>query len=198
MRIFLAGGSGVIGRRLVPLLVCAGHVVAAMTRSPDKALALRGLGAEPVVCDVYDALALREAAIAFGPNAVIHQLTDLPDDPARLSDLSARNSRMRREGTANILAAASAAGAARVLVQSVAWELHGDAGAAVQEHERQALQWGAVVVRYGRFYGPGTYFESGAPPAPRIHVDEAARRTLAALGAPCGVIEVVEDPPAPR
>jgi len=79
MRIFLAGATGVIGVRLVPLLVADGHVVAGMTRSQEKADGLVAIGAEPVVCDVYDAEALREAVVAFGAETVIHQLTDLPD-----------------------------------------------------------------------------------------------------------------------
>ena len=112
-RVFLAGGSGVIGVRLIPLLVGAGHVVAGMTRSAGKADALRSLGAEPVVCDVFDAASLREAMLAFRPDIVLHQLTDLPDDRARIPELGAANNRMRREGTANLLAAAGAAGAGR-------------------------------------------------------------------------------------
>ncbi len=80
MRIFFAGSSGVIGTRLVPLLVGAGHFVAGMTRSPAKVEALEALGAEPIVCDVYDSEALAAAVAAFKPDAVLDQLTDLPDD----------------------------------------------------------------------------------------------------------------------
>ncbi len=193
MRVFVAGASGVIGRRLVPLLVEAGHEVAGMTRSPQNVDLLRALGAHPVVCDVFDAAALREALAAFAPDAVVHQLTDLPDDPARIAELGAANSRMRREGTRNLLSAAQAAGASRFVAQSVAWQLPGDAGRAVAEHERAVLDAGGVVVRYGRFHGPGTYFEREKPPPPRIHVVEAARRTMPALTAPAGVMLVVDD-----
>ena len=192
MRIFLAGASGVIGVRLVPLLVAAGHVVAGMTRSPEKADRLRSIGADPVVCDVYDADALREAVVAFGAEAVIHQLTDLPDDEASIPRFEAANARIRREGTRNLLAAARACGASRIMAQSVAWDLGGDAGAAVREHERAVLDAGGVVIRYGQFYGPGTYFEDEEPPPPRIHVDEAARRTVPALDAPPGLILVTQ------
>ena len=111
MRIFVAGASGVIGVRLVPLLVAAGHDVAGMTRSPAKLDRLRALGAEPVLCDVYDAEALRAAVVQFRPDAVMQQLTDLPDDIAQVAALSDRNDRMWREGTRNLLAAAQAAGA---------------------------------------------------------------------------------------
>ena len=193
MRVFLAGGSGVIGVRLIPLLVGAGHVVAGMTRSAGKADALRSLGAEPVVCDVFDPASLREAMLAFRPDIVLHQLTDLPDDRARIPELGAANNRMRREGTANLLAAARAAAAHRLIAQSVAWTLPGDGGAAVMDLERQVLSTGGVILRYGQFYGPGTYFGSNPPPPPRIRVDEAAARTLAALDAPRGVITIVEE-----
>jgi nucleoside-diphosphate-sugar epimerase len=193
MRIFLAGATGVVGVRLVPLLVAAGHVVAGMTRSQEKADGLVAIGAEPVVCDVYDAEALREAVLAFGAETVIHQLTDLPDDAASIPGFEAANARIRREGTRNLLAAARACGASRVVAQSVAWELGGDAGAAVQEHERAVLDAGGVVLRYGQFYGPGTYFDDEKPSPPRIHVDEAARRTLPALYAPTGLILITEN-----
>ena len=106
MRIFLAGASGVIGVRLVPLLVAAGHTVYAMTRSPAKAEMLADLGAEPVVCDVFDAAALTRAVTGCAPGLVIHQLTDLPDSVADLARLGDRNDRMRVEGTRNLLAAA--------------------------------------------------------------------------------------------
>ncbi len=193
MPIFLAGASGVIGVRLVPLLVDAGHVVAGMTRSQDKADGLATIGAEPVVCDVFDADALREAVVAFAPDAIVHQLTDLPDDVASIPKFEAANARIRREGTHNLLAAARACGASKIVAQSVAWELDGDAGAAVREHERAVLEVGGVVVRYGRFYGPRTYFEHEEPAPPKIHVDEAARLTVPALDAPPGSILVIED-----
>ena len=190
MRVFVAGASGVIGVRLVPLLVAAGHEVAGMTRSPGKAGRLRDLGAEPVVCDVFDADALLDAVVAFEPEAVVNELTDLPDRPATTNDA---NARMRREGTRNLLAAAKAAAASRFVAQSVAWPLAGDAGAAVGELERLVLAAGGVVLRYGRLYGPDTYYEEGKPPPPRVHVDDAARRTLPALEADSGIVEVTDD-----
>jgi nucleoside-diphosphate-sugar epimerase len=192
MRIFLAGASGVIGVRLVPLLVEAGHVVAGMTRSPEKAGGLKVIGAEPVVCDVYDANRLREAVVAFAPEAIVDQLTDLPDDRASIPGFEAANARIRREGTRNLLAAARACGASRIVAQSVAWDLGGDAGAAVRELERAVLDANGIVLRYGQLYGPGTYFEHEVPSAPRIHVDEAARRTVPALDAPPGLMLVTE------
>jgi nucleoside-diphosphate-sugar epimerase len=193
MRVFLAGATGVIGVRLVPLLVAEGHEVAGMTRSPGKVASLRELGAEPVVCDVFDASALTEAVGAFGPDLVMHQLTDLPDELDRIAEFAARNNRIRTEGTRNLLAAAREAGATRFLAQSIAWTPPAG-GEAVAEHERMVLAAGGVVIRYGAFYGPGTFSGSDRlPPPPRIHVDEAARRTLSLLEASPGAVVVAEE-----
>jgi uncharacterized protein YbjT (DUF2867 family) len=192
MRIFLAGATGVIGARVLPLLLADGHRVAAMTRSAAKSEALQALGAEPIVCDVFEPAALAHAVVSFRPETVLHELTDLPDDEALISEFRGANARIRREGTRNLLAAARAAGAEQFLAQSVAWRLLGDAGAAVEALERSVLEANGVVLRYGQFYGPGTYHEQ-PPPPPRVHVDEAARRTVEALAAPSGVIEIVED-----
>lgn len=194
MRIFVAGATGVIGARLVPLLLGAGHEVVGMTRSPEKAGALRRSGAEPVVCDVYDVDALRDAVLAARPEMVMHQLTDLPDEFERLGEYRDRNNRMRTEGTRNLIAAAQGAEASRFLAQSIAW-LPPGGEAAVQEHEQLVLGIGGVVLRYGVLYGPGTFGGEGRiPDPPRIHVDEAARRTVELLDAPTGVIVVTEEP----
>lgn len=192
MRVFLAGASGVIGSRIVPLLVARGHVVAGMTRSSAKTATLQQLGAEPVVCDVYDSAALSRELVRFAPDLVMHQLTDLPDDIKRLPLFMRRNNRIRTEGTRNLVAATREAGAARLLAQSLAFKPPG-AGRAVAEHERMVLDFGGVVLRYGWLYGPGTYSADGKRvPAPRIHVDEAARRTVELLEAPTGVVEIAE------
>jgi nucleoside-diphosphate-sugar epimerase len=191
VRIFVAGATGVIGKPLVSLLLAEGHTVAGMTRSPDKADELRALGAEPVICDVYDAEGLAEAVRAFGPDLVMHQLTDLPDQRERISEFAERNNRIRTEGTRNLVAAAQAAGAKRLLAQSISWEP--PAGAeAIEEHERTVLDAGGVVVRYGQLYGPGTYHEDDVPEPPRIHVEEAARRTVELLDAGTGAIVVTD------
>ena len=192
MRIFLAGASGVIGSRVVPLLVQRGHVVAGMTRSPEKVEMLRELGAEPVVCDVYDADALNDALAAFAPEHVMHQLTDLPDDMKRLALYIKRNNRIRTEGTRNLIAAARASGASRMLAQSIAFNPPG-VGRSIKEHERMVLDFGGVVLRYGWLYGPGTYSgDTRRVPPPRIHVDEAARRTVELLDAPPSVVVLAE------
>jgi nucleoside-diphosphate-sugar epimerase len=193
MRIFIAGATGVIGIPLVKLLVAGGHDVAGMTRSPTKAETLRALGAEPVVCDVYDAAELTDAVTRFRPELVMHQLTDLPDTLEELPAYLERNSRIRSEGTRNLLDAAEAASAPRFMAQSVAWELPGEAGRAVQEHESAVLGAGGVVLRYGMFYGPGTFGGDEPPPHPRIHVEEAARRTIAAMDLRGTIVTIVED-----
>jgi hypothetical protein len=194
VRIFVAGATGVIGVRLVPLLVASGHTVAGMTRSPQKAGSLRELGAEPVACDVFDLAALTQAMASFGPDVVFHQLTDLPDDAADLARFSGRNDRIRGEGTRNLLSAAATSGAVRVIAQSISWELPSEERRAVTSaHERAVLGAGGVVIRYGQLYGPGTFYPAGPPQPPRIHVDDAARLTLPALGAPPGVTIVADD-----
>lgn len=191
MRVFVAGASGVIGVRLVPLLVADGHLVAGMTRTPAKTDRLRDLGAEPVVCDVFDAPALERAVVGFGAQAVVHQLTDLPDSVDQIPAFAQRNNRIRTQGTRNLIAAARAAGATRFLAQSIAWTPP-TGGEAVAEHERLVLDAGGVVIRYGTFYGPGTYGGDRVPPPPRIHVDEAASQTVPLLDAQSGVVVVAE------
>lgn len=192
MRIFLAGASGVIGIRLLPLLVEQGHVVAAMTRSTGKAEHLQALGGEPVVCDVFDADRLKEAVMEFGPDAVMHQLTDLPDRLDELDAHAAANDRMRSEGTRNLIAAAKAAGADRFVAQSIAWRSGGARDEVVDRHERLVLAIDGVVARYGRLYGPGTYYEDELPPPPRIEIDAAARETLPLLVAAPGTVTLAE------
>jgi nucleoside-diphosphate-sugar epimerase len=196
VRIFLAGASGVIGVRLIPLLTARGHVVAGMTRTAARADALAALGAEPVVCDVYDPGALDAAVAGFGPELVMHQLTDLPDDASLVATLGDRNDRIRTEGTANLIAAAARAGATRLLAQSIAWEQPPERAVRTRAFEQQVLDAGGVVLRYGQFHGPGTYFPHDVPPEPRVEIEEAARRTVELLDHPTGVVVVV-DPVVP-
>jgi hypothetical protein len=192
MRIFLAGATGVIGIRLLPLLVADAHTVAGMTRSREKIEQLSALGAEPIVCDVFDEPALTEAVTAFKPDAVLHQVTDLPNRVNELPEFADRIDRMRTEGTRNLVAAAGAAGSGHFLAQSIAWRPPGRGGV-VDEHERVVLEIGGVVVRYGQLYGPGTFYETQLPPHPRIHVDDAARRTPPLILAASGVRVIADD-----
>lgn len=194
MRVFFAGATGVLGLRIVPLLVESGHVVAGLTRSPEKASLLTARGAVAVIGDVFDREAISQAVADFRPDLVMSQLTDLPDEVDRIGDFRDANIRIRREGVANLLGASGGAGVEQVLVQSVAWELPGEAGRAVEDMERAVLEAGGTVLRYGQFYGPGTYHPESPPEHPRIHLDDAARRTVEVLEFGPGIVELVEDP----
>jgi 2-alkyl-3-oxoalkanoate reductase len=176
MRIFVAGASGAIGRPLVRQLREAGHEVVAMTRSEQRAAALREQGAEAVVVDALDAGAVRAAAEGARPEVVVNQLTDLgrPLNPRKYEEWLEGTNRLRREGTRNMADAAEAVGASKLVSQSVAFayafdpgvktedsaRLGADAGemmTAVDELERTTLAApGGIVLRYGFFYGPGT------------------------------------------
>jgi uncharacterized protein YbjT (DUF2867 family) len=192
MRIFLAGASGVIGQRLIPRLVQAGHVVGGLTRSPSKTELLSRLGAEPIHCDVFDREALIQVVRDFEPDVMLNELTDLPDDAGQIGEFEALNARIRTEGNQNLIEAARQSGSPKILAQSLAWQLPDGPGArAVAELERSVLAESGVVLRYGQFYGPGTYQEQ-PPKEPRVHVDRAAERTVDALGEPTGVIVIID------
>jgi nucleoside-diphosphate-sugar epimerase len=218
MRIFLAGAAGVIGRRLTPLLVLMGHQVTGTTRSADKAAQIEAMCGQPVVVDAFDADALTAAVIAARPDAVIHQLTDLPSAPGTpgYEDAQKRNVHLRTEGTRNLMAAAIAAGVKRAIAQSIAFVYARGAGA---RHESDPLDTAAqgirtltvagvmaledavlrtpgidgLVLRYGYLYGPGTWYEKPVK-SPSLHVDAAAHAALLALtrGAP-GIYNIAED-----
>jgi uncharacterized protein YbjT (DUF2867 family) len=193
VRIFLAGASGVIGQRLIPRLVQAGRVVGGMTRSPSKTELLSHLGAEPILCDVFDREALIKAVGDFKPDVVLNELTDLPDDAALIGERADLNARIRTEGTRNLIEAARRSGSPKILAQRVAWQLpDGPDAQAVTELERSVLAEGGVLLRYGQFYGPGTYNERQPPKEPRVHIDRAAERTVAALGEPPGVVVIID------
>jgi len=204
-QIFLAGASGAIGRRLSLLLAADGWQVTGTTRSADKARSMRANGVEPVIVDVFDAAALRDAVMAARPEIVIHQLTDLPKglDPSRMAEATVRNARIRDEGTRNLVAAAIAAGARRMVAQSIAWayapgaEPHPEtdplaAGAegdgainvqgliALEDLTLKSPPLEGVVLRYGQLYGPGTPFDQPSRDVP-LHVDAAAYAALLAI-----------------
>jgi 2-alkyl-3-oxoalkanoate reductase len=170
MRVFVAGASGAIGRPLIRQLKEAGHDVIGMTRS--NAEAVERLGAEAAVADAFDADAVRAAVESARPDAVVNELTD----PRKYDEWVAGTNRLRREGTKNLADAAVAAGAAKLVSQSVAFAytfepgtktegspIQGAAGgemdAAMEDLERQTLAApGGIVLRYGFFYGPGTAY----------------------------------------
>ncbi|HUY49544.1 MAG TPA: NAD-dependent epimerase/dehydratase family protein [Streptosporangiaceae bacterium] len=182
MRIFVAGATGVIGQHLLPRLVAQGHQVTAITRSPARTGRLRALGAEPVVLDGLDGLAVGEAVARAEPEVVIHQMTALAGVTSfrRFDREFARTNQLRTAGTDHLLAAAQAAGVRRFIAQSyTGWTNARDGGrvqteddpldphppaaqretlAAIRHLERAVLvaaPMQGIVLRYGSLYGPG-------------------------------------------
>ena len=208
MKVLVAGASGAVGQRLCRLLVTDGHSVSGTTRSAGKAALLEALGVMPLVVNVFDSAALSEAIMKARPEVVIHQLTDLPDglDPAQMAAARVRNNRIRDEGTRNLIAAAAAAEAKRLIAQSIAFAYApgplpyneaaplDPAAIGVISLETQVLNtpMTGVVLRYGKFYGPGTGFDV-APPGGPLHVDAAADATRLAVTRGAGVYNVAED-----
>lgn len=209
-RVFVAGASGAIGRVLCRLLVEDGWRVTGTTRSPAKAPALRDLGVEPVVVDAYDRDALIRAVARAEPQAVLHQLTDLPKEysAAGIAAARAANARIREVGTENLVAAATLAGAKRVVAQSIAFAYAPGArpyaedapldparipGVGRLEELILGCELEGVVLRYGRLYGPNTWFAVPTGEAP-VHVDAAAdaARRATTRGTP-GVYNIAED-----
>ena len=193
MRIFIAGATGVIGQRIVKLLSNSDNIICGITRSPDKLELLSDLGAKGVVCDIYDLVKLKNVMQEFQPDLIIDQLTDLPDKPEDIQSFLNANNKIRREGTKNLLIAAESVGSPNFIVQSVAWELPPDGDSAVKEMERQVLDYGGTVLRYGQFYGPGTFNEHGKPSHPRVHVDMAAKQTIKYFDSKGQIIDVTEE-----
>ncbi len=239
MRVFVGGASGAIGRPLIRQLVAAGHEVTGTTRREDRAEEIRAAGAKAAVCDALDPTALESAVRAAGPEVVVNQLTSLPEDYNPRSIDYGPTNRVRREGGGNLMRAALAVGARRYVTQSIAFlyapegdwvkdedgRPYEDAPAPFDEgvramlaHEREVLGTEGIdglVLRYGQFYGSGTYYSPdgaigkrvlkrmlpvvgpGTGVASFIHVEDAAGATVAALdrGAP-GIYNVVDDEPA--
>jgi nucleoside-diphosphate-sugar epimerase len=209
MKVFVAGATGAVGRPLVPLLLNAGHAVVGMTRSADKADAVRSAGAEPVVADALDADAVLAAVRAAEPDVVVHELTAIPSrlNIRKIGEEFALTNRLRREGTDNLVAAARAAGARRLVAQSFGgWPYAREGGPVKTEDDpldpdppaamrdildairhlettvvgAQGLE--GVVLRYGPFYGPGTSLGEGGS-----MVEDVRRRRLPIVGKGTGV-----------
>jgi nucleoside-diphosphate-sugar epimerase len=242
MRVFVAGASGVIGRPIVSRLVAAGHEVTGLTRSEERAEGIRAAGARAAVVDALDGEALRAALAEASPEVIVHQLTALPKrfNPRDKAIYDATN-RLRGQGTRNLIEAGRGEGARRIICQSIAFAYapgprpevkdedaplatgapppFGDGVRTIEEMERAVLEADGLeglVLRYGWFYGPGTYYGAGGSLASDVrkrrfpvigsgaglfsfvHVDDAASATVAAVerGAP-GVYNVVDDEPAP-
>ncbi len=218
MRIFLAGATGAIGRQLVPMLVAAGYEVTGTTRSVARVADLEAAGAHAVVVDVFDAARLAAAVVAAGPDVVIHQLTDLGGGSGgELTDEQlARTARLRMDGTPNLVRAAIAAGAGRIVAQSIAMlyahgpEPHGEADPlgvtapwtritlpGIVALERSVTMTPGIkgtVLRYGLLYGPGAGTDRPGKP-PTVHIRAAAWAALLAAdhrGDP-GTFNIVDD-----
>lgn len=240
MRILLAGATGAIGRPLLKRLLEEGHEVVATTRSDESARALSAQGADGVVLDAFDAVAVRRVVAEARPEVVVHQLTALPAEitPKAMRAALVQTNRLRRETVPVFAEAARNAGARRIVVQSISFvtapegpavqdesaRLWTDAPSdirpvveTVREMERDVLAVEgieALVLRYGFFYGPGTWYERsgtmGEMIAKRrypafgdgsgmwswIHVDDAVDATVRALdqGTP-GVYNITDDTP---
>jgi 2-alkyl-3-oxoalkanoate reductase len=185
MRVFVAGASGAVGKRLVPLLIASGYDVAAMTRSPQKTAALRAAGADPVVADGLDRTAVVHAVMRAEPEVVIHQMTALSGVTSfrKFDDEFALTNRLRTEGTDHLLEAARAAGVRRIIAQSYGnWNYERTGSGlkteadpfdpnppANQRKSLAAIRYledaviGAagiegIALRYANLYGPGTGF----------------------------------------
>jgi nucleoside-diphosphate-sugar epimerase len=189
----VAGASGVLGARFVPLLVGRGHSVTGMTRSPHRLDTLTALGAQPVLCDVYDEERLRRVLRESRSEVLVDFLTDLPDLARAVPEFAARTARMWQEGTANLVAAARAARVGRLISQSLAWNVPGEVGRATHDHEKMILDANGTLLRFGQLFGPGTYYESKQPPPPRIHIDSAVSRAYGVLGAPPGIVTLIDE-----
>jgi nucleoside-diphosphate-sugar epimerase len=212
VRVFLAGATGAIGRQLVPRLIAAGHEVTGTTRSSQRAAQLEASGAKAVVLDALDRSAVHSAVAAAAPEAVIHQLTALPQriDPRKVERDFVLNDRLRSEGTEILVTAAQAAGARRIIAQSISFfyapgppgTLHSESDpllsaerapammkrstAAVETLERTVLGAGGLVLRYGYFYGPGTAIAADGSMG-----QDLARRRMPVVGGGTGVWSLI-------
>ena len=209
MRVFIAGGTGAVGKRLVPLLASAGHDVYATTRSAGKVDDLRRLGAEPVVLDILDREAVEAAIAAVRPEVLVHEATALSDmgDLRRFAEEFAQTNRLRVEGTDNLLAVATASGVRRVVAQSYAGWPYARVGgpvkteddpldpdppeaarggvAAIRHVEERVTEgdgFEGVALRYGGFYGPGTSLTEGA-----VHLEAVRKRKFPVVGGGTGI-----------
>lgn len=238
MKVFVAGASGAIGQPLIAELVRQGHSVTGLTRSASSAQRLVELGAAPVLGSVLDAAVVGEALRASQPEVLIDQLTSLPKSPTEISAARPRDRQVRIEGGLHLLHAAQACGVRRYIQQSSAFFLKGGVGLADEsvgmaveaspgvaemattyaELEARLAQAGTletVVLRYGFFYGPQTWYDPAGASAELarqgalsiigegtgvwswVHIEDAALATVSAMTAPTGTYHIVGDDPPP-
>jgi len=238
MKVFVAGATGTVGKAIVRALLASHHQVFAMARSKEKGEELAKIGSIPVYTDAFDAKSVQDAIVSSRPDAVINMLTALPKEytPESMRAAAEMNEKLRTVGGANLQAGAKFSGVRRFIMQSAAfWYAPGKGLAAEEEPfafsatpgiaagcrtyrdlERAVLddrELDAVAMRYGFFYGPGTWFEKGQSIANQVfagklpligegkgiwnfvHVDDAARATAAALNEPVGVYNINDDHP---
>lgn len=241
MRVLIAGATGAIGRPLIRCLKRDRHTVFALARSPESSHVVTQLGAEPVTADALDAASVRAAIDRTRPDAVINELTSLPRHytAAEMTAAAERDREVRIEGNANLLAALRDAGERRYLLQSAAfWYAPGDgladesasfafeASPAVADGVRRYAELEAaalatpgiefVGLRYGFFYGPGTWFHNDGDMAEQVrqqrvpvigdgqgvwswvHIEDAAAATAMALECRPGVYNIVDADPTPQ
>lgn len=238
MNIFVAGASGAIGRPLIAELIRKGHKVTGMTRSDSGAKALQELGADVAQVSAFDSVALEDSLRKSKAEVVIDQLTSLPRHPRDMPSAVAGDRKLRLEGGGNLFRAAQACGVKRYIQQASGFFLQPGTGLADEseglainaaprvaagaqtyaELERRVLNGGAmegIAMRYGFFYGPGTWYCPEGTGADQVrnqeisiigegegvwswvHIDDAATATVAALTAPAGIYHVVDDSPLP-
>jgi nucleoside-diphosphate-sugar epimerase len=239
MKVFVAGAAGAIGLPLVRALCTLGHEVTGMTRTRRGIELLRELGAIASMTDAFDARAVRTAIETASPDVVIDQLTSLPANPGEILKSIPNDTRLHREGGSNLLAAAQELGVGRYILQSKGFYLEAPAGQLAHESAKlrcdapdaigeSARTMGAyedrvlasppldgVVLRYGFFYGPGTWYRPGGGVADQarnsavsiigegnavwsfVHIDDAVAATVASLTAEPGIYNIVDDFPLP-
>jgi nucleoside-diphosphate-sugar epimerase len=237
MKIFVAGASGAIGQPIITELIRRGHTVTGMTQSDEGARRLAALGASIAKADAFDASAVEAALRASGAEIVIDELTSLPKDPREMPSASPKDRKLRLEGGGNLLRAAETCGVRRYIQQSTGFFMKPASGLADEstplavdsspnvsaaakmytQLEIRLLQspMEGVLLRYGFFYGPNTWYhpDGGAANQVRqqqfpivgdgsgvwsfVHIDDAALATVAALTAEPGIYNIVDDDPSP-
>lgn len=239
MKIFIAGATGAVGLPVVRTLITLGHEVTGTTRAGSGVDRLREVGASASTADAFDLQSVRDAIAAAKPHVVMDQLTWLPPDPADLIKSMPNDTRLHKEGGGNLLTAAEELGVRRYIMQSRGFYLDAPAGQLADETTRlrydapgpvgeSARVIGAyedrllgskvlqgVVLRYGFFYGPGTWYRpdgviaeqlrngkasiigDGAAVWSFVHIDDAVAATVAAMTAEPGTYNIVDDDPLP-
>lgn len=237
MKIFVAGASGAIGQPIITELIKRGHAVTGMTQSDEGAQRLVALGASIAKANAYDASAIEAALRASGAEIVIDELTSLPKDPREMPSAAPKDRKLRLEGGGNLLRAAETCGVRRYIQQSTGFFMKSTSGLADEstplavdaspnvsagskmytQLETRVLQspMEGVLLRYGFFYGPNTWYhpDGGAADQVRqqqfpivgdgsgvwsfIHIEDAALTTVDALTAEPGIYNIVDDDPSP-